>query len=299
MSYNLLKAKPLAEKIKLKIKERVEDLSKKGIRPHLVAIEVGKNSDSESYIRQQKKMCQDLGIIYQVKCYSEEITQKEISLYIEELNKNPKITGIILQMPLPEHIDAETLHKKISPVKDVEGTHPDNVGMLLDERARIVPPTPLACMELLNSTQVDLKGKEVVVVGHSKIVGKPLTLLLLQSQTHAPTVTVCHISTKDLKFHTKRADILFVAAGKPGLIKYGMVKEGAIVIDVGTNMVDYTDESGNKKSRLVGDTEFEKIKDICYYITPVPGGVGPLTVIMLIRNVLECISIQLEQGLEE
>lgn len=296
MEGRLLKGKPLAEEIKKELIKRIEVLKEKRLVPCLVAIEIGDNPESQSYIKQQKNACEKLGVVYKVKRFPEDVKEHILLEAIEELNNDSKITGVIIQMPLPSHINAKILHRKLSPLKDVEGVHPDNIGMLLDKETRIVTPTALACFKLLKSTGVDLKGKEAVVVGHSKIVGKPLSLLLLQSETNAPTVTVCHIATKDLHFHTNRADVLIVAAGKAGLVTSDMIKKGAIVIDVGTNEIPVLndkgeavrDKDGKPKMRLVGDVEFEKVKDICYYITPVPGGVGPLTVIMLIENVVKC-----------
>jgi methylenetetrahydrofolate dehydrogenase (NADP+)/methenyltetrahydrofolate cyclohydrolase len=220
-----------------------------------------------------------MGLTYELKELPADTTQEKLGEFIETLNNDKNITGIILQMPLPEGLDARKAQIRISPDKDVEGMHPVNMGMLVYGSSRLAPPTAKGAMELLASSGVDLKGKEVTVVGHSEIVGKPIALMLLQSQLESATPTVCHIATKDLAFHTKKADVLIVAAGKAGLIKGDMVKPGAIVIDIGINRV------GDK---IVGDVEFEKAKEIASYISPVPGGVGPLTVTMLIKNTVEC-----------
>lgn len=300
MPAKLLEGSLLAEKIKENLKKEVEELKKKGRPPYLVAIQVGDNPASKVYLKQQKKSCQEIGIDYEVKELKEDTSQAELLEFIDKLNKDSSISGIILQMPLPSHLNARQLQVRISPLKDVEGIHPLNMGRLLYGDNRISPPTPQAVVELLKSTGQDLKGKELVLIGHSEIVGKPLALLLLQSQLSSPTLTVCHIATKDLAFHTKRAEVLIVAVGKPNLIKADMLKEGSIVIDVGINRVPVLDkegrplldEKGKPQTKIVGDVEFEKAREICSYITPVPGGVGPLTTALLLRNTVECAKSQ-------
>ncbi|MFC1632102.1 bifunctional 5,10-methylenetetrahydrofolate dehydrogenase/5,10-methenyltetrahydrofolate cyclohydrolase [Candidatus Omnitrophota bacterium] len=296
MSAKLLDGEALAVKIKAGLKTEIEDLKGSGVSPHLVAIQVGENPASRVYVNQQKKACEQMGIIYELKELAADISIEDLVYTLEELNKDQRITGIILQMPLPDHLDARSIQVQITPEKDVEGLHPANMGRLVYGDSSLAPPTALGAIELLKSSGVDLKGKEVTVVGHSEIVGKPVALLLLQSQLEAATPTVCHIATRDLAFHTKRADILIVAAGKAGLIRPEMIKPGAIVIDIGINRVPLLDENGqpvlNEKGRpkkkTVGDVEFEGAKEICSYISPVPGGVGPLTVTMLIKNTVYC-----------
>ncbi|MBN3038197.1 MAG: bifunctional 5,10-methylenetetrahydrofolate dehydrogenase/5,10-methenyltetrahydrofolate cyclohydrolase [Candidatus Omnitrophica bacterium] len=296
MGARLLDGETLAVKIKEGLKKEIAQLG----APHLVAVQVGENPASRVYIKQQKKSCEEMGLTYELKEFPADISLEDLSYAIEELNKDKRITGIILQMPLPAHLDARAIQIEIAPHKDVEGLHPVNMGMLVYGNPRLAPPTALGAIELLKSSGVNLKGKEVIVVGHSEIVGKPLALLLLASQLESATPTVCHIATRDLKFHTKRADILFVAVGKAGLIKADMIKEGAIVIDIGINRVPMLDEKGKPvlnekgkpKKKTVGDVEFEAAKEICSYISPVPGGVGPLTVTMLIKNTLECAKLQ-------
>lgn len=296
MSAKLLEGRLLAEKIKEGLKEEVEEFKKKGRSPFLVAVQVGENPASRIYLKQQSKACSELGINYELKHLKEQVSQEELLAFIERLNQDEDICGIILQMPLPSYLDSRAAQIKISPRKDVEGIHPLNMGKLLYGDNRISPPTPQAVVELLKSTQEELKGKETVIVGHSEIVGKPLALLLLQSQLSSPTVTVCHIATRDLAFHTKRADILIVAVGKPDLIRADMLKEGVIVIDVGINRVSILDgegkpvldEKGKPETRIVGDVEFEEAVKIASYITPVPGGVGPLTTAFLLKNTVEC-----------
>jgi methylenetetrahydrofolate dehydrogenase (NADP+)/methenyltetrahydrofolate cyclohydrolase len=296
MSAILLDGEKLAAQIKEGLRKDIRDLKAKGIVPFLVAVQVGENPASGVYIKQQKKACEEMGITYQLKELPAETSQEKLLDFIEGLNQDKKVTGIILQMPLPSGLDARSIQVKISPNKDVEGMHPVNMGMLVYGKIRLAPPTALGAVELLKSSGVDIKGKEVVIVGHSEIVGKPITLIMLASQMESATPCVCHIATKDLKFHTKRADILFVAVGKPSLIRAEMIKEGAIVIDIGINRVAVLDEKGKPvlnekgkpKKKTVGDVEFDKARQIASYISPVPGGVGPLTVTMLIRNTLEC-----------
>lgn len=299
MSAILLQGEKLAREIKEVLKKDIEDFRKRGIVPHLVGIQVGENPGSRIYAREQKKACEELGIEYELRQLPETTSQPQLIEIIHTLNNDEKISGLILQMPLPSHINARQVQIEISPDKDVEGVHPANIGRLIFGRMELAPCTAQAAITLLKTSGLDLKGKEVVVVGHSEIVGKPIALMLLSSITASPTVTVCHIATKDLKFHTKRADIVIVAVGKPGLIKRDMLKEQAVVIDVGINRIPLLDsqgkpvldEKGRPKKRIVGDVEPEA-REICSYISPVPGGVGPLTVVMLLKNTLECLRRQ-------
>ena len=276
----LLEGKPLAEKIKEEIKSEVSSLKKK---PVLASIQVGDNAGAEAYVKSQKKTAEGLGIEYQFHKLAQDTTETALIEFIQKLNADKSVNGIIIQMPLPGQIDYKKISQFISPEKDAEGMHPANIGKIVFGKANILPCTPAAVMELVNSTGTNLYGKEVVVVGHSEIVGKPLSLLLLDKFA---TVTVCHIGTSQagkLEEHVKKAEILIVAVGKAGLIKGEWIKEGAIVIDVGINRV------GDK---IVGDVEFETAEKHASYITPVPGGVGPLTVTMLMRNVIEAAKLQ-------
>lgn len=295
MAATLLQGDKLASQIKDALRKDIEDLKAKGVRPHLVGVQVGENAASRVYIRQQQKACEEIGIAYELKELPDSATQDEVLSFIEQLNQDQMVTGIILMMPLPKDLDAREVQMKISPDKDVEGMHPANMGRLIYGEMGLAPCTAHAAVELLKSTGVELKGKEVVVVGHSEIVGKPLALMLLSSQMDSPTPTVCHIATRDLTSHTKRADIIFVAVGKPGLIKADMVKDGVVVIDIGINRVPVTDASGNPvlnekgkpKKKTVGDVDFETVKEKASVITPVPGGVGPMTTTMLLYNTVE------------
>jgi methylenetetrahydrofolate dehydrogenase (NADP+)/methenyltetrahydrofolate cyclohydrolase len=276
----LLEGKPLAEKIKEAIKLEISALGKK---PVLASIQIGENAGADAYVKSQKRLAENLGIDYQLHKLNQETTEIELIEFMHELNSDKSVNGIIIQMPLPAHIDYKKISQFILPEKDVEGMHPANMGKITFGNAKILPCTPFAVMELLKETGIDLYGKEVVVVGHSEIVGKPLSLLLLDKFA---TVTVCHIGTSKagkLEEHVRKAEVLIVAVGKAGLIKGEWVKEGAIVIDVGINRV------GDK---IVGDVEFEAAEKSASYITPVPGGVGPLTVTMLMRNLVEAAKLQ-------
>lgn len=303
MSAILLDGESLSKKIKESLSKEISDLKQNGKNLKLTAIQAGENPASRVYVNQQKKACEEMGLVYELKQLPEIITEQELLAFVQELNKDNSVTGIILQMPLPSGINPKNVQVKIDPVKDVEGLNPYNMGLLVYGKQVAAPCTAMGAVELLKSSGVELKGKEVVIVGHSEIVGKPVLLLMLQSLTESPTPVVCHIATKDLAFHTKRADIVFVAAGKPGLVKGDMLKPGAIVIDIGINRVPLLNEKGGKvldektgkpKMKTVGDVEFEKAKEVCSYISPVPGGVGPLTVTMLIKNTVECAKRQMQ-----
>jgi len=276
----LLEGKPLAQRLKEEIKQQINSLEKK---PVLVSIQVGDNAGAEAYVKSQKKTAEDLGIEYRFHKLSQDTAEVSLIEFIQKLNVDKSVNGIIIQMPLPAQIDYKKISQFIIPDKDVEGMHPTNIGKVLFGKAKILPCTPAAVMELLKETGIDLYGKEVVVVGHSEIVGKPLALLLLDKFA---TVTVCHIGTSKagkLEEHVRKAEVLIVAVGKAGLIKGEWIKEGAVVIDVGINRV---------ADKIVGDVEFEAAEKRAAYITPVPGGVGPLTVTMLMRNVVEAAKLQ-------
>lgn len=277
----LLEGKPIAEKIKEDIKQQIQMLS---LKPVLASIQVGENAGAEAYVKSQQKTAQNLGIEYQLHKLAQDTTEKALAEFIQKLNSDKFVNGIIVQMPLPLQIDYKRISQFILPEKDVEGMHPANIGKLLFGKVKILPCTPQAVMELLHSINLNLYGKEVVVVGHSEIVGKPLSLLLLDKFA---TVTVCHIGTSQagkLEEHVRNAEILIVAVGKAGLIKGEWIKQDAVVIDVGINRV------GDK---IVGDVEFEEAQKRASYITPVPGGVGPLTVTMLMRNLVEATKLQI------
>lgn len=278
----LLEGKAIAQNLKEQIRQQVSSLKNK---PVLASIMAGDNVGAEAYVKSQKKVAEDLGIEYQFHKLTSDTTESGLIETVKKLNSDKSVNGIIIQMPLPEQIDYKKISQFILPEKDVEGLNPFNIGKIVFGKAKILPCTPAAVMELLRETGVDLYGKEVVVVGHSEIVGKPLALLLLDKFA---TVTVCHIGTSKagkLEEHVRKAEVLIVAVGKAGLIKGEWIKEGAIVIDVGINRV------GDK---IVGDVEFEEAQKRASWITPVPGGVGPLTVTMLMRNLVEAAKLQQE-----
>lgn len=281
----LLEGKPIAEKIKEEIRRQILSLKSK---PVLASVMAGDNAGAEAYVRSQQKSAQSLGIDYQFHKLARDTAEGQLIEFIQKLNSDNSVNGIIIQMPLPAQIDYKNISQFISPEKDIEGVHPANIGKIVfgvsTGKAGLLPCTAAAVMELLKETGVDLYGKEAVVVGHSEIVGKPLALLLLDKFA---TVTVCHIGTSKagkLEEHVKKAEVLIVAVGKAGLIKGEWIKEGAIVIDVGINRV------GDK---IVGDVEFETAEKHASYITPVPGGVGPLTVTMLMRNLVSAAKSQI------
>lgn len=282
MKYKLLDGKVLANKILIEVRKKIEVFKKHKKKLVLASIVVGNNPAAGIYIAQQEKSCRNAGINYKLIKLHSNITREKLIKIISQLNKNKSITGIILQLPLPVHIAAREVQETISLQKDIEGVNPYHRGMLFNTSKTLISPTALAAFELFNTIGMDLKGKEVVIAGHSEIVGKPLALLLLQSAAKSPTVTICHIATRNLAFHTKRADILFTAVGKPNLISANMVKNGAVVIDIGISRF---------KNKIAGDVDFEKVKKKCSYITPVPGGVGPVTVAMLLNNVVKCAGI--------
>ncbi|MCX5714844.1 MAG: bifunctional 5,10-methylenetetrahydrofolate dehydrogenase/5,10-methenyltetrahydrofolate cyclohydrolase [Candidatus Omnitrophica bacterium] len=276
----LLEGKPVAEKIKEEIRSQVQLLKN---TPVLASIMAGDNPGAEAYVKSQTKTAEGLGIVYQLHRLPQDIQEAALIDFIKGLNSEISVNGIIIQMPLPTQIDYKKISQYIAPEKDIEGMHPANIGKIVFGKSNILPCTPAAVMELLKEAGVDLYGKEVVVVGHSEIVGKPLALLLLEKFA---TVTVCHIGTskaQKLEEHVKNAEILIVAVGKAGLIKGEWIKEGAIVIDVGINRID---------GKIVGDVEFVEAEKRAAQITPVPGGVGPLTVTMLMRNLVEAAKLQ-------
>ncbi len=283
MAAQLLEGKKIASRIKEKLIQEIEKLSKRGIQPSLSAIQVGNDPGSKVYTRSQKKSCEAIEIDYNLHQFETTITQEELVGFIQKLNQDKKVSGIILQMPLPSHLDAFALQKRINPLKDVEGVSPANMGLVVYGRPVLAPCTAMAVMEIIKSTGTKLYGKEAVMVGHSDIVGKPVVLLLLKEFV---TTSVCHIATGErgtLPDYVKKAEILIVAVGKANLIKGEWIKKGAIVVDVGINRVE---------GKIVGDVEFEEAKEKASYITPVPGGVGPVTTTILLKNTVEATRLQ-------
>jgi len=273
----LIDGKSLANKIHTEVAAEVEKLKQEeNIVPGLAVILVGDDPASHAYVKMKAKACEKVGFYSITHNMPDTISQDEIIATIEMMNKNPRIDGILVQLPLPQHIDTNKILEVIDPKKDVDGFHPYNVGRLATNLDGFVPCTPLGVMKMFEEYEIDLEGKDVCVVGASNIVGKPMAALLLNANA---TVTVTHIYTKDLKAHTSKADIVIVGVGVPALIKEDMVKDSAIVIDIGINRI--------KDGSLVGDVDFAPVSKKCSYITPVPGGVGPMTIAMLLANTLK------------
>lgn len=279
----LIDGKKISDEIKDELKVRVERLRQAGVIPGLAAVLVGDNPASITYVNSKAKACEKIGIYSEVIRKPGDISQKELTGIVQELNERPDIDGILVQSPLPAPLDEHAVTLLIKPEKDVDGFHPHNVGLTLIGKPSFQSCTPYGIMELMRRYRIDPSGKEVVIVGRSNIVGKPLMAMLIQKQKGAnATVTVCHSGTKNIAEICRRADILIAAMGSPAFIKSEMVKDGAVVIDVGINRVD---EAGSSKGyRLIGDVDFEECRKKTSYITPVPGGVGPMTIAMLLSN---------------
>jgi methylenetetrahydrofolate dehydrogenase (NADP+)/methenyltetrahydrofolate cyclohydrolase len=279
MPAQIIDGSAIAAKFKLEVTGQVKAILARGRPVHLTALLVGSTPAGELYAQRQGEACRAVGINYQLLTYPAEITQRELKREIRRLNVDPSVTGIMMHLPLPGHLDHPRLQYEIDVVKDVEGVNPANIGYVVYGHTLIAPCTALAVLELIKSTGVELAGAEAVVVGASEIAGKPIALLLAEQMA---TVTLCHIKTRDVAVHTRRADIVVVAVGKPHLINGSQLKPGAVVIDVGINRV--TGADGTRKT--VGDVDFETAREVAGHITPVPGGVGPMTVAMLLRNTL-------------
>ena len=274
----------VARSVREQVARDVERLTAEGLRPGLAVVLVGDDPASAVYVRSKGRACDEAGIHSVTIRLPADTSQEELMAQVDALNEDPAIHGILVQMPLPRHMDADAVIRRIRPDKDVDGFHPVNVGKnLIGERDGFVPCTPAGVQELLVRSGVETRGAECVIVGRSNIVGKPMMALMVQSHAGAnSTVTVCHSATRDLAAHVRRAEILIVAAGRPGMITGDMIRPGAVVIDVGINRVE--DHSAARGYRLVGDVDFESARKVASLITPVPGGVGPMTIAMLLRN---------------
>lgn len=277
----IIDGKELAKKIRANLKIECEELKQKNINSKLAVIMVGDDPASKVYVRNKSRACEDVGIEYEEYLLDSTITQKELIELIEKLNKDKTVNGILLQSPIPSNLDINEAFRTISPEKDVDGFNPVNVGKLVLNQDTFVSCTPYGIMKMFEEYDIDLTGKNVTILGRSNIVGKPLIQCCLNKNA---TVTVCHSKTKDLKEHTKNADIVISAIGKAKFVTADMIKDGAVVIDVGINR----DESG----KIVGDVDFEKVSSKASYITPVPGGVGPMTIAMLMNNVIKATKLQ-------
>jgi methylenetetrahydrofolate dehydrogenase (NADP+)/methenyltetrahydrofolate cyclohydrolase len=280
-----LKGAPVAARIMEEVREAAEKATAEGFPPRLVSITVGDVAAVDVYVRNQRAKAERAGIDFEERRFAAEITARELEAAIQSMNADPRVTGIIIQRPVPSHIPIKAIQGAIHPLKDVEGMHPASIGNIVYNELDLAPCTAAASVELLKATGLDLKGLEVVIVGHSEIVGKPIAFLLM---SEGATVTVCHHMTRSVAAHARRADALFVAVGKPRLIKADMVKPGAAVIDIGINSETAPDGS----TRIVGDVDTDSVKEVASWITPVPGGVGPVTVAILLRNTMVALNRQ-------
>ena len=276
MTAKIVDGTALSQRIRAKVAERADALAARGIKPGLAVILVGDDPASAVYVRNKVKACHDSGLHSVLERYEATMSQADLLARIAALNADPAVHGILVQMPLPKHLDAHRVIEAIAPAKDVDGFSVRSAGELMTGLPGLRPATPLGCMKLIESTGVDLRGKHAVVIGRSNTVGKPMALLLLQA--HA-TVTVCHSATPDLSLHTRQADVVVAAVGRRNTVTAAMVKPGAIVIDVGINR--------NEAGKLCGDVDFAGVSEVAGWLTPVPGGVGPMTIAMLLANTLQ------------
>jgi methylenetetrahydrofolate dehydrogenase (NADP+)/methenyltetrahydrofolate cyclohydrolase len=286
MTAKIIDGKQVAEDMRAELKEEVAKLKKKGIVPGLGVVLVGEDPASKSYVTAKERACEELGIYSDDNRLPADTSQQELIALIKRMNVDPKIHGILVQLPLPKGLNESEVLLAIDPDKDVDGFHPMNVGKMMVGEKAFLPCTPHGVIQLLLRSGVTTEGANVVIVGRSNIVGKPLANMLIQKNPKGnATVTVCHTRTKDLAHHTRQADILIAAAGRPNTITADMVKDGVVVIDVGVNRVE--DATAKRGYRLVGDVDFEAVKEKASLITPVPGGVGPMTITMLLFNTVE------------
>jgi methylenetetrahydrofolate dehydrogenase (NADP+)/methenyltetrahydrofolate cyclohydrolase len=276
MTAQLIDGNALSRQLRTDVAARVATLKSKGITPGLAVVLVGENAASQVYVRNKVKACEDTGMHSVLETWPADMSEANLLARVNDLNNDPSIHGILVQLPLPAHIDALKVIEAISPAKDVDGFHIASAGALVTGLPGFWPCTPYGCMKMLESIGFDLKGKHAVVIGRSNIVGKPMALMLLQKNA---TVTVCHSGTRDLKSLTLQADVIVAAVGKRNVLTADMVKPGAVVLDVGMNR--------NEEGKLCGDVDFSGVKEVAGYITPVPGGVGPMTITMLMVNTLE------------
>ena len=280
MTAQILDGNALAQKLRAGFKQEADQLAAQGIRPGLAVILVGEDPASQVYVRNKVNACAQAGFHSEKHSYPADVEAATVFAKIAELNADPAIHGILVQLPLPKHFDAEAILEAIAPEKDVDGFRAENVGALMQGKPCFIPCTPYGAMKFFEDAGITLRGKEAVIVGRSNIVGKPMAMLLMHA---GATVTICHSQTQDLKAHCRRADILVAAIGKPKMITGDMVKPGAVVIDVGINRLPDGPDAG----KLCGDVDFDSAKEVASYITPVPGGVGPMTITMLLANTLE------------
>ena len=291
MTAQIIDGKQVAADMRVEIKDEVAKLKEQGVVPGLGVVLVGEDPASQSYVKAKERACEEAGIYSDDNRLPAETSQEDLIALVRKMNKDPKINGILVQLPLPKGLNEAEVLLTIDPDKDVDGFHPMNVGKMMVGEKAFLPCTPHGVIQLLLRSGVKIEGANAVIVGRSNIVGKPLANMLIQKNAKGnATVTVCHTRTKDLPHHTKQADIVIAAAGRPNTITADMVKEGVVVIDVGVNRVE--DATKKRGYRLVGDVDFEGLKEKASLITPVPGGVGPLTVMMLIKNTVTACKLQ-------
>ncbi|TKI55959.1 bifunctional methylenetetrahydrofolate dehydrogenase/methenyltetrahydrofolate cyclohydrolase FolD [Brevibacillus antibioticus] len=284
MAATILQGKEVAQSIRAELANEVAELKKQGIVPGLTVVIVGDDPASHSYVRGKAKGCEEVGITSEIMMKDADITEEELLVIIQQLNENPNVNGILVQLPLPAHISEHAVIEAIAPEKDVDGFHPISIGNMVLGNDTMLPCTPHGIIELIKRTGTQMAGKHAVVIGRSNIVGKPVSLLLQQENA---TVTMCHSRTQHLEEYTQKADILVVATGRAHMIGKEHVKPGAVVIDVGVNRI----ETG----KLVGDVKFDEVKEVASFITPVPGGVGPMTITMLLKNTVTAAKKQAKQ----
>jgi methylenetetrahydrofolate dehydrogenase (NADP+)/methenyltetrahydrofolate cyclohydrolase len=289
MTHKIIDGRAHANLILEDVGKRTTLLKEAGWGPRLVSITIGNHPATALFARNQKRTCEKVGIAFENRSLPAQVTEGEVLANLQALNVDPRVTGIILQRPVPPTFNLRRLQNAIHPNKDVEGMNSKNIGKIVYHDFDLGPCTSLAAVHLLRSTGLELEGLEVVVVGHSEIVGKPIALLLVEALC---TVTLCHHGTRNLTVHTRRADAVIVAVGKPNLIKAEMIKPGAAVIDIGINQIEETGPNGEVQTRVVGDVDFDNVREVAGWITPVPGGVGPVTVAMLLSNTIVAVERQ-------
>lgn len=302
MTAKLIDGRALAARIRDRVGDEVAELRARGVAVRLVSVQVGDDPASALFIRNQQRSATAAGIDFEHAHLPGDVREERLVAYLRERNADPATTGILVQRPLPPGLDARRIQAAIHPDKDVEGLNPANMGAIVLGQPRLVPCTALAALKVLLSTGVSPRGKEVVVIGHSEIVGKPIAFLLLNQFA---TVTVCHVATQDLTRHTRKAEVVFVAVGRPGLVRGEMLREGAVVIDIGINQVPLLDDrgapildaEGRPRTKVVGDVDAESAREVAAWLTPVPGGVGPVTVATLLYNAVR--AAKLTHGLTE
>jgi methylenetetrahydrofolate dehydrogenase (NADP+)/methenyltetrahydrofolate cyclohydrolase len=292
MGAEIIDGKAIAEQMKAELKAEIDELKRQGVTPGLAAILVGDNPASALYVKMKASACEKIGIYSEVIRRDASVTDNGMQELIQELNERGNIDGILVQSPLPSHLNEPAVTVTIHPIKDVDGFHPFNQGLLLAGRPLFEPATPLGIIELLNRSGNSPAGKNVVILGRGFLVGRPLaTMLAVKSKSCNATVTLCHTGTRDIAFHTRQADIIIAAMGKANFLTADMIKPGAVVIDVGTNEI--VDPSHPKGKRVVGDVDFEAVVNVAGAITPVPGGVGPMTIAALLKNTVKACKLRI------